>query len=95
VTIEPILIFEVGHVSDVRKDFQPGIGDRSVHCLGFVDGAVGIIGPKHDQARDFNLCQRFSVITSQSAPTKVQRQPLPDRLRKSSGTPRMRRKAVF
>jgi hypothetical protein len=45
VTIEPVLIFEVGHVSDVWKDFQPGIRDRGMHCLGFGDRAVGVIGP--------------------------------------------------
>ena len=57
VSIEPIFIFQVGHVSDVRKDFQPGIRDRGAHCLGFADGAVRVIGPNHDKARDFNLRQ--------------------------------------
>src|ERR1700678_4467480 len=69
-SIEPILIFKIWHVSDVRKYFQPGTMDRSVHHLSFADGAVRVIASKYDQARNLNLRQRFSVITSQSAPTK-------------------------
>jgi hypothetical protein len=38
IPIELILVFKVGHVPDVRKDFKPGTGDGGVHGLGFVDG---------------------------------------------------------
>lgn len=69
-SIEPVLIFKIWHMSDVRKYFQPGSMDRSLHHLSFVDGAVRVIASKYDQARDLHLRQRFSVITSQSAPAK-------------------------
>jgi glucose/arabinose dehydrogenase len=35
--MEPVFIFEVGHVSDIRKALQPGIWDCGVHCLGSMD----------------------------------------------------------